>query len=174
MILRKIWRSRMLGRASFSSDAVLNAASAPPLTADTVDLTNSESEVAVSEIEFARYNQSANEQLKQMNENLIENIVSDGGIKGWHLAPNLDDLTRTFEFRSFEHAAHFMNEVGKVASKKDHHPEWKLHGSTLTVRLTSHFANNKVTLYDFQLAEAMNKRFEENFLTRFEMYPRVS
>ena len=138
----------MLGRASFSSGAVVDSASAP-LAAGNPDFTNSEHEMTVSEIEFARYNQGANEQLKQMNENLIENIVSDGGIAGWHLAPNLDDLTRTFEFSSFEHAAHFMNEVGKVASKKDHHPEWKLESNILTVRLTSHFANNKVTLYDF-------------------------
>ncbi len=32
-------------------------------------------------------------------------------------------------------------------------------GKTVEVRLTSHFAGNKVTRLDFQLAEAMNEAY---------------
>jgi pterin-4a-carbinolamine dehydratase len=46
-----------------------------------------------------------------------------------------------------------------ISNKLDHHPEWKLsnNGLTVDVRLTSHFAGNKVTRLDFELAEAMNE-----------------
>jgi pterin-4a-carbinolamine dehydratase len=48
-----------------------------------------------------------------------------------------------------------VHEVGKFCSLKDHHPQWETadNGKSLVVTLTSHFANNKVTLFDFELAE---------------------
>jgi hypothetical protein len=54
----------------------------------------------------------------------------------------------------------------------DHHPEWSLtnSGCTVQVRLTSHFAGNKVTRLDFQLAEAMNEAFTITEKT-FSMFP---
>jgi hypothetical protein len=33
-------------------------------------------------------------------------------------------------------------------------------GKTLTAKLTSHFAGNKVTLFDFQVAQKMNSQFK--------------
>jgi pterin-4a-carbinolamine dehydratase len=68
-------------------------------------------------------------------------------------------MTKSFSFKSIDHAQAFMQEVGKFCSQKDHHPEWSSSdkGKTVSVRLTSHFAGNKVTLFDFQLAEHMNK-----------------
>ena len=81
-------------------------------------------------------------------------------------------MTKTFEFTSFEQAQHFVQRVGKFCTKKDHHPEWQVTngGKTVQVRLTSHFAGNKVTLYDFQLAEEMNKSFKIT-LREFWMHP---
>lgn len=71
-------------------------------------------------------------------------------------------MTKTFEFTSFEQAQHFVQRVGRFASQKDHHPEWQTSGDgkVISARLTSHFAGNKVTLYDFQLAEEMNKAYK--------------
>ena len=54
-----------------------------------------------------------------------------------------------------------MNEVSKVCSREDHHPEWNLKGHTLNVFLTSHFNDNKVSLKDYQLAAAMNDQYNE-------------
>ena len=55
-----------------------------------------------------------------------------------------------------------MQRVGTFCSQKDHHPEWSITdgGKTVNVKLTSHFANNKVTLFDFQLAEHMNQQHQ--------------
>jgi hypothetical protein len=55
-----------------------------------------------------------------------------------------------------------VQNVGRYCSQQDHHPEWSVTdgGRTVQVRLTSHFANNKVTLFDFQLAEHMNQQYK--------------
>ena len=60
-------------------------------------------------------------------------------------------LRRRFEFNSFEQATAFVQRVGQWADSKDHHPEWSIEdgGRTIAVTLTSHFAGNKVTLFDF-------------------------
>eukprot|EP00349_Pseudokeronopsis_sp_Brazil_P003620 CAMPEP_0202956984 /NCGR_PEP_ID=MMETSP1396-20130829/1422_1 /ASSEMBLY_ACC=CAM_ASM_000872 /TAXON_ID= /ORGANISM="Pseudokeronopsis sp., Strain Brazil" /LENGTH=105 /DNA_ID=CAMNT_0049674233 /DNA_START=189 /DNA_END=506 /DNA_ORIENTATION=- len=103
-------------------------------------------------------NVRAREELKEMNENRITNIIERGGVDNWVTASDLANLSRTFHFTSFEQAQRFVHEVGKHCSKTDHHPEWHLTngGKDVNVKLTSHFAGNKVTLYDFQLAEHMN------------------
>ena len=41
------------------------------------------------------------------------------------------------------------------------------------MKLTSHFANNKVTLFDFELAEHMNFQYGE-VKSDFKLFPRVS
>lgn len=94
-----------------------------------------------------------------MNENKIDNIISRGGMDGWNTVGELDSLEKTFIFDNFEQANAFFQEVGKFAETKDHHPEWKSsnNGTEVHARLTSHFADNKVTLFDFELAEAMNR-----------------
>ena len=84
-------------------------------------------------------------------------------------------MTRSYEFQSFEMAQAFCQHVSLKANKMDHHPEWRLSnsGKTVDVRLTSHFAGNKVTRLDFELAEAMNEAYTLT-LTTYEMFPRIS
>ena len=105
-----------------------------------------------------------------MNVNIIDNIVARGGTFGWET--DVNQLTRSFEFDSFEEAQAFVMRVGKDAEVKDHHPEWSSSdgGRTVNVRLTSHFANNTVTRLDFELAEAMTNAYTE-VRTCFKMYP---
>ena len=69
----------------------------------------------------------------------------------------------------------FCQQVSFAANKMDHHPEWRLsnNGKTVDVRLTSHFAGNKVTRLDFELAEAMNEAYSVTVST-FEMFPRIT
>ena len=107
------------------------------------------------EQEYAAYNEKCVNDLKEMNQTKINNIIERGGIEGWDDGGNLNALTKSFDFDTFEHAQHFVQTVGKWADKNDHHPEWNITngGRTVNVRLTSHFANNTVTLYDFELAD---------------------
>ena len=83
-------------------------------------------------------------------------------MEGWDEGENLEALTKSFHFDSFEQANHFIQIVGNFAESKDHHPEWSSQngGKTVSVRLTSHFAGNKVTLFDFELAENMNQTYK--------------
>jgi hypothetical protein len=55
-----------------------------------------------------------------------------------------------------------VQNVGKFCNQKDHHPEWESAngGKSIKVKLTSHFAGNKVTLFDFELAESMNANYK--------------
>ena len=124
--------------------------------------------------EYEAYNEKCVNDLKEMNQTKITNIIEKGGVEGWHDGDNLDALTKSFEFDTFEHANAFIQEVGKFCEQKDHHPEWSSSngGRTLHVRLTSHFANNKVTLFDFELAQNMNKQYTAN--KKFNMYPRFT
>lgn len=75
-------------------------------------------------------------------------------------AADLAYLQRSYSFNSVEQAQYFVQGVGLFCSQKEHHPEWSVSegGRTVNVKLTSHFAGNKVTLFDFQLAEHMNKQ----------------
>jgi len=110
-----------------------------------------------------------------MNDNLYENIVARGGFEGWDLAEDNSVMTKSFHFNTFEQANAFVQCVGTVAEKKDHHPEWSTAngGKTLVVRLTSHFANNTVTRNDFEMGEAMNEQ-ERYVLASFKQFPKYS
>ena len=110
---------------------------------------------------FAEYNVWADDELRMLHDNLIQALVSKGRVDGWDKADDDGFLTRSFHFNSSHTAIHFMNEVSKVCSREDHHPEWNLKGHTLNVFLTSHFNDSKVSLKDYQLAAAMNDQYNE-------------
>lgn len=101
-----------------------------------------------------------------MVSNRIENARASGGLDGW--AESNEELTKTFEFNSFEQAQAFCQAVGKCAEAEDHHPEWSAQGTNVSVRLTSHFANNTVTLKDYELASKMNVAYGQS--SSFSMY----
>ena len=113
--------------------------------------------------EFKVFNERCVDELKEMNQTKITNIIDRGGIEGWEDTGNLDAFTKTFEFDSFEEGQAFVQAVGKFCETKDHHPEWTCldGGKSIHVKLTSHFADNKVTLFDFELAEHMNQAYNE-------------
>lgn len=103
-----------------------------------------------------------------MNKNIIENIVNRGGTEGWDT--DMYAMKKNFEFNSFEQAQAFVMRVAADAEEKDHHPEWSVSGKTISVKLTSHFADNTVTRLDFELAEAMNNAFTET-QGSYKMFP---
>ena len=112
-----------------------------------------------------------------MTNNKIDMIMARNGIDGWsevNETGNLDALTKTFEFSSHEQATAFVQTVSLHAEELDHHPEWSTDcdGTVIHAKLTSHFANNTVTLNDFQMAELMNQSYNDTQST-FKMFRRI-
>ncbi len=44
-----------------------------------------------------------------------------------------------------------MNRIGLIADEMDHHPEWTLHGDSLTIGLSTHEIGGEVSLKDYIL-----------------------
>ncbi len=68
-----------------------------------------------------------------------------------------DALCKTFQFGSFREAMSFMMRVSFEAEELNHHPEWMNVYNCISVRLSTHDADDKVTAKDVELA----KRFEK-------------
>jgi 4a-hydroxytetrahydrobiopterin dehydratase len=78
-----------------------------------------------------------------------------GGLPGWKLSE--DALAKTFAFASFKEAFSFMTRVAFEAESMNHHPEWSNVYSKVTIRLSTHDADNKVTALDADLARRIQK-----------------
>ena len=63
-----------------------------------------------------------------------------------------DALERTFEFGSFANALAFVNRVGDLAERENHHPDIAIHYNRVTLRWWTHTAGG-ITDRDRQLAE---------------------
>lgn len=64
---------------------------------------------------------------------------------------------KEFEFGSFREAMAFMTRMAFEAEELGHHPEWTNVYDTVSVRLITHHAGNKLTAKDVELA----RRFEK-------------
>lgn len=76
-------------------------------------------------------------------------------LPGW--AYEDDALAKTYQFGSFREAISFMMRVSFEAEELNHHPEWMNVYNCISVRLSTHDADGKVTAKDVELA----KRFEK-------------
>ena len=125
--------------------------------------------------EHEKFNEQCRTELATMHTNLINNVIARGGVSGWEICEQGNDMRKSFEFASFEQAQAFCQNVAKHCNQKDHHPEWSLTdgGRTVNARLTSHFANNTLTVLDYEIAEHMNT---ESGVTKssFVMNPRYT
>ena len=81
----------------------------------------------------------------------IQNALSD--LPGWTLTN--DQLTKTFEFQHFKEAFGFLTRVAFEAEAANHHPEITNVYRTVTLRLSTHDADGKVTRKDLDLAAAI-------------------
>lgn len=116
-----------------------------------------------NEERFEEYNKMANQEYDEMIQNRMNKIIGSNNVSDWELAEDNGFLRKVFEFDSSEHAHIFINDVSFYCSRVDHHPEWKMIGDrTIEVSLTSHFADNKVSINDYELAQEMNKIASKN------------
>ena len=72
---------------------------------------------------------------------------------GWNEVS--DALERTFELPSFRHALDFVNRVGELAERENHHPDIAIHYKEVTLRWWTHTAGG-VTDRDRELARKTN------------------
>ena len=163
---RVFYKAPTLGRLhairKFSSNVSLyrNVATALHIPANEImhNLHETHAITERNEAKFEEYNKGAIAEYDAMIQNRIDAILGRGSISDWELAEDNGFLRKTFNFSSPDNAHYFVNEVSRVCSKEDHHPEWRMIGDkTIEVYLTSHFAGNKVSINDYELAEAMNK-----------------
>ena len=74
----------------------------------------------------------------------------------WNLDSVLNALTRTFNFRTYMEGVAFANQVAELAEKHDHHPEIIINWAKVTIKSTTHDAENTVTIRDIELVQAIN------------------
>lgn len=79
----------------------------------------------------------------------IEQTLSDR-LPGWTYAE--DKLQKTFEFSNFREAISFIVRMSFIAEEMNHHPELENVYNTVSVALTTHDADGKVTETDVVLA----------------------
>ena len=75
-------------------------------------------------------------------------------LSGWNIDEGM--LIKTFKFKDFRSALHFVNGVGELAEKAGHHPDIDIRYNRVTLSLTTHDAGG-LTGKDFELAEGAEK-----------------
>ena len=62
-----------------------------------------------------------------------------------------DEIQKVFEFDDFATALKFVNDVGKLAEQKDHHPDIDIRFNKVKLAITTH-SEGGLTPYDFDFA----------------------
>ena len=76
------------------------------------------------------------------------------GVNDWK-AEN-DVLSRRFEFKNFSTALDFVNRVGEIAERHDHHPDITFGWGYAEINLTTHDRGG-ITDFDFAVAKEINE-----------------
>jgi 4a-hydroxytetrahydrobiopterin dehydratase len=71
------------------------------------------------------------------------------GLPGWQIEAG--ELVRTFQFKDFVAALHFVNQVGEAAEAAGHHPDIDIRYNRVRLALVTHDAGG-LTAKDFDLA----------------------
>ncbi|HTV72357.1 MAG TPA: 4a-hydroxytetrahydrobiopterin dehydratase [Candidatus Acidoferrales bacterium] len=74
-------------------------------------------------------------------------------VPGWHHVGNA--IERVFDQGDFNGSLHFVNAVGEVANRANHHPDITIQWNRVTLTLTSHDAGG-LTGRDFDLAKTID------------------
>ncbi len=73
---------------------------------------------------------------------------------GWLILDK--SIVKRFEFKDFNQALKFVNKVGELAEKVQHHPDIKIEYNKVTLTLTTH-DQGQVTQKDLDLALKINQ-----------------
>ncbi|MEZ5427354.1 MAG: 4a-hydroxytetrahydrobiopterin dehydratase [Pyrinomonadaceae bacterium] len=83
---------------------------------------------------------------KMSAEEIAENLK---GLEGWKTSG--EKLTKRFEFENFARSLEFVNRVGRIAERRDHHPDICFGWGYAEFFITTHDAGG-LTHNDFELA----------------------
>ena len=83
-------------------------------------------------------------------------------------------LLRSYRFRSFEDAIHFMATASRFIVRTEHHPAWANIWRTVTVRLTTFDIGHKPSVFDSRLAEYLDDLYREYATAAPELLARPS
>lgn len=91
---------------------------------------------------------------------LLEGVEREDALKklaeaGWTVEDSGNAIQRQFKFKDFPAALGWMVQMGVIAERMNHHPEWSNVYNRVEVRLTTHDAGG-LTKLDLQLALAMS------------------
>ncbi|MGD0480006.1 MAG: 4a-hydroxytetrahydrobiopterin dehydratase [Terracidiphilus sp.] len=75
-------------------------------------------------------------------------------LSGWKIEAG--ELVKTFQFKDFRAALHFVNGVGEQAEQAGHHPDIDIRYNRVRLALTTHDAGG-LTQKDFDLAGQTQK-----------------
>ena len=75
-------------------------------------------------------------------------------LQGWEL--DEDKIKKKFEFASFAEALAFVNRVGEIAERLDHHPDIKFGWGYAKIKTTTHDRGG-VTNFDVELARQIDQ-----------------
>ena len=84
------------------------------------------------------------------NDAILKALAS---LDGWSYNDN--KLLKVIDLRDFKGALDFINKVGQIAEKQNHHPEIINNYRRVTLRLCTHDVGGKVTEKDLTLARAI-------------------
>ena len=68
-------------------------------------------------------------------------------------------ILKTYEFKSYFKALNFVQVIGWLAQRANHHPDIHLTFSKVKVELTTHDAGNKITEKDYELAKLIESHY---------------
>lgn len=75
-------------------------------------------------------------------------------LQDWSLESN--SISKIFSFENFKESLEFVNKVGEVAERLDHHPDILINFNQVRLVSTTHFENG-LSRKDFELAREIDK-----------------
>ena len=75
-------------------------------------------------------------------------------LDNWSLEENC--IIKDYGFNSFKEALDFVNKIGEIAERINHHPDILLSYNKVRLTLTTH-SEKTITLKDFEVAEEIDK-----------------
>jgi len=90
------------------------------------------------------------ERKKLLADEILTNLAE---IEGWKAENSI--LSKRFEFKNFAEALEFINKVGEIAEKLDHHPDITFGWGYAEINLTTHDRGG-LTDFDFAVAREIN------------------
>ena len=94
-----------------------------------------------------------------MTHNEAERLITD--IPGWELKKDpKPEIVRKFIFTDFSEALAFVNKVGEIAERENHHPDILIIYKRVTLTLFTHEVGG-LSMNDFVLAAKINQLTEK-------------